>query len=120
LLPYHFDSFRVFVWNPRRHRYETAHIERNLRGYYPVEVHASAGPDTARFSLNFAGRDGVLAKRTYGFQDFRVRMIARAPWEMPVPEPEEPGDPAGEELQRQATGGSIRDRIRQKWNEWFH
>jgi len=32
-LPYEFDSFRVFVWSMRRHRYETAYIERNVRGY---------------------------------------------------------------------------------------
>ena len=34
--PYDFDSFRVFVWSQRRHRYETAYIERNLKGYAPV------------------------------------------------------------------------------------
>ena len=34
--PYDFDSFRVFVWSLRRHRYETAYIERNLKGYSPV------------------------------------------------------------------------------------
>jgi hypothetical protein len=34
--PYDFDSFRVFIWNPRRHRYETAYIERNVAGHSPV------------------------------------------------------------------------------------
>ena len=36
--PYDFDSFRVFVWSLRHHRYETAYIERNVVGHYPVEV----------------------------------------------------------------------------------
>ena len=43
--PYDFDSFRVFVWSQRRHHYETAYIERNLKGYAPVllqEVEFSA------------------------------------------------------------------------------
>ncbi len=34
--PWDFDSFRVFVWSLRRHRYETAYIERNLKGYAPI------------------------------------------------------------------------------------
>src|SRR5205823_7364911 len=44
--PWDFDSFRVFTWSIRRHRYETAHIERNLKGYSPVLL-KDAG-DTAR------------------------------------------------------------------------
>ena len=43
--PYDFDSFRVFVWSQRHHHYETAYIERNLKGYAPVllqEVEFSA------------------------------------------------------------------------------
>ena len=36
--PYEFDSFRVFVWSLRHHRYETAYIERNVVGHYPVQV----------------------------------------------------------------------------------
>ncbi len=31
-----FDSFRVFVWSKSRHRYETAFIERNVTGFFPV------------------------------------------------------------------------------------
>ncbi|HYM10410.1 MAG TPA: SH3 domain-containing protein [Bryobacterales bacterium] len=36
--PQDFDSFRVFNWGRRRHRYETAYIERRLTGYFPVSV----------------------------------------------------------------------------------
>ncbi|MCC6536379.1 MAG: hypothetical protein IT162_02440 [Bryobacterales bacterium] len=38
VLSENFDAFRVFAWNPARERYESAHHEKNLRGYPPVIV----------------------------------------------------------------------------------
>ena len=37
-LPFDFDQVRVFTWNLRRHRYETAYRERKLAGLFPVTV----------------------------------------------------------------------------------
>jgi hypothetical protein len=37
-LPYDFDQVRIFTWNSRKHRYETAYRQRNLQGYLPVNV----------------------------------------------------------------------------------
>ncbi len=37
-LPYDFNVARVFTWNLKRHRYETAYKERNLNGVFPVKA----------------------------------------------------------------------------------
>ena len=37
-LPFDFNQARVFTWNLKRHRYETAYRERNLNGMLPVTV----------------------------------------------------------------------------------
>jgi hypothetical protein len=88
LLPYEFDSFRVFVWSPKRHHYETAFIERNVQGYYPIVTEPLPGQDELAFSLVIEEKDGRLYKRTYGFAGYHVRMISKAPYQPPPPLPE--------------------------------
>jgi hypothetical protein len=93
--PYDFDSFRVFVWNTRRHHYETAHIERNLKGYSPVLVGqvqtqgsktqpAGAFPG---FSLCVQKADGQRYRREYAFLSNVVRFAGERPCEAPQPLP---------------------------------
>jgi hypothetical protein len=37
-MPFDFNQLRVFTWNVKRHRYETAYRERNLNGVLPVTL----------------------------------------------------------------------------------
>jgi SH3-like domain-containing protein len=43
-LPYDFNQVRLFVWNTKKHRYETGFSERNIVGYLPVKIGASTDP----------------------------------------------------------------------------
>lgn len=74
-----FESFRVFIYMLRRHRYETAYIERRVEGFYPVIVTSGATP---QFALIVRGDDDKLVRRTYRLEGYMVRKIGEEPWEM--------------------------------------
>ena len=86
---YDFDSFRVFIWNTRRHRYETAFIDRNTRGYAPVlmkqvELSNSKGIPTGKypgFSVCLENQGGDRRRRDYAFIGNIVRFAGEEPCE---------------------------------------
>lgn len=43
-LTYDFNQVRVFIWNVKKHRYETAYRDRNIEGYLPLKVTMAADP----------------------------------------------------------------------------
>jgi hypothetical protein len=82
--PYQFDSFRIFAWVVKKHRYETAYIERGVEGYYPVEVTPGKMP---RFSLILREEDGNLYRKTYIMEGYMVRKIEDIPYNPPAEPP---------------------------------
>ncbi len=61
-LPYDFDQVRVFTWNTKKHRYETAYRQRNLQGYLPViigENKTAKGGSLPQFTITVAASDEV-------------------------------------------------------------
>jgi hypothetical protein len=102
LQPHDFDSFRVFVWSLRHHRYETAHIERNLKGFFPVLTHPVAAPTVRNvkgsndsggkvpgFSLLIEKKDGLRYRRSYAFIGNAVRISGEERVETPPMQPAE-------------------------------
>src|SRR5262249_38743573 len=91
--PHDFDSFRVFVWSLRRHRYETGHIERNLIGYLPVLTDPVSGPKSAErvpgFSILVEKKDGLRYRRSFAF----VQNLVRFAGETQVETPSQPPSP---------------------------
>jgi hypothetical protein len=73
-LPYDFDSWRVFLWNGRHHRYETSYRQRDLEGYFPVHVDPAEPGKTRTFQLITKDRDGKLRKWSYAFDGTLVRL----------------------------------------------
>ncbi len=84
-----FDGLRVFIYNTRRQRYETAYFENNLRGYYPVTTQPVEVVESRKtfqvpgFSVITADSEGRRWKRSFAFQGYRVSMIGKQPVETP-------------------------------------
>jgi len=77
-LPFDYNQVRVFTWNVRRHRYETAYRERNLSGILPVivshETFEKEG-DLPTFTLHVQDANGSLTERKYKMNTPMVRRV---------------------------------------------
>jgi SH3-like domain-containing protein len=83
--PYDYDQVRVFTWNVRRHRYETAYRERKLEGFFPVSVARETFDKEGElpvFTLKVRDDAGNLVDRKYKMNTPIVRRVL-APGEVP-------------------------------------
>jgi hypothetical protein len=84
--PFEFDGFRVFTYNTRRKRHETAYRERGYKGYYPVLVDTSkANPE---FTIVMEDETGTFWQRSFSFDGTRVTFLGRKPYTPPADLPQ--------------------------------
>jgi hypothetical protein len=97
-LPYDFDQVRVYTWNVKKHRYETAYRERNVAGYLPVTVtEEDARDQSPTFSYRVATGDqaaldpqtgmvkpGETATESFRMDGVMVRRVGDQPARSPV------------------------------------
>jgi SH3-like domain-containing protein len=85
-LPYDYDQVRVFTWNGKKHRYETAYREHGLNGVLPVTVTTENFDKEGTlpvFILRVKDDAGNVSERKYKLNTPIVRRVL-APGETPV------------------------------------
>jgi SH3-like domain-containing protein len=84
-MPSDFNQIRVFTWNVRKHRYETAYRERNLAGVFPVTLGQEAFDKEGTlptFTVHVQDDQGNVSERKYKLNTPIVRRVL-APGEKP-------------------------------------
>jgi SH3-like domain-containing protein len=77
-LPYDYNQARVFTWNLKKHRYETAYRERNFMGFFPVTVgteNFDKEGTLPTFTLRVQTVDGKIVERKYKLNQPIVRRV---------------------------------------------
>jgi hypothetical protein len=77
-LPYDYDQVRVFTWNVRKHRYETAYREHGLDGVLPVTVSQENFDKEGTlpvFILHVRDDSGNISERKYKLNTPIVRRV---------------------------------------------
>jgi SH3-like domain-containing protein len=77
-LPFDYNQARVFTWNPKKHRYETAYRERGLMGFFPVTQGTENFDKEGvlpTFTLRAQDQDGKIVERKYKLNQPMVRRV---------------------------------------------
>jgi SH3-like domain-containing protein len=77
-LPFDYDQVRVFTWNVRKHRYETAYREHSLNGFLPVTISQESFDKEGMlpvFILRVKDDDGNVTERKYKLNTPIVRRV---------------------------------------------
>ena len=89
-LPDDYDQIRVFTWNVRKHRYETAYRERGLHGVLPVTVtneNFDKEGTLPVFTLRVKDDAGNVSERKYKLNTPIVRRVLAAGEQKSAPKP---------------------------------
>ncbi len=89
-MPFDYNQIRVFTWNVRRHRYETAYHEHDLNGVLPVTVSEETFDKEGTvpvFVLRVTDDTGKIVERKYKLNTPIVRRVLAPGEEPPKPMP---------------------------------
>ncbi len=104
--PFDYNRLRVFTWNQKRHRYETAYKESSLFGVFPVtvghEVFEKEG-ELPTFVLRVKDTNGNTVERRYKMNGVIVRRVTT-----PAEEAAEKADRAARAAQRKAERAKVK------------
>jgi hypothetical protein len=122
--PWDFDSFRVFAWSLRHHRYETGYIERNLQGYSPVllkQVELTSKTGASKypgFSVCVEKKDGQRVRREYAVLGVAIRFAGDHPCEAPPPPPtvQNPSPLPASEVPPPQPKPGFAERLKNRWH----
>jgi len=87
-LPFDYNQIRVFTWNVKRHRYETAYRERNLNGALPVTISQESFDKEGTlpvFVLCVQDENGNVVERKYKLNTPIVRRVLAPGEATPTP-----------------------------------
>ncbi|MFZ0820817.1 MAG: hypothetical protein WAM91_12165 [Candidatus Acidiferrales bacterium] len=70
-----FNSLRVYTWGEKRHRYETAFVESNLCGYFPIRASKQPRTGDPEFRFTALESNGAKLERVYAMHQTSVRRL---------------------------------------------
>ncbi len=73
-----FNSLRVYTWGEKRHRYETAYVEGNFCGYFPIRAGKQARTGDPEFRFTALETGGAREERVYAMHQTSVRRLREA------------------------------------------
>jgi hypothetical protein len=83
--PCDFNSLRIYTWGATRHRYETAFVEGNLCGYFPIRAAKQPHTGDPEFRFTALESNGAKLERVYAMHQTSVRRVREA--ETPTSKP---------------------------------
>lgn len=107
-----FNQARVFTWNLKMHRYETAYRERKLFGILPAKADKEDfGKEGTlpSFTLRLRGEDGKISERKYKLNGVMVRRVL-SPEEAAQGKERKGTSPQRDRLKAKLTGSSSHGR----------